>query len=111
MTSAMSHSGPRSSLASTYTIRAKVWRYDGVGGWHFVTLSAKTSAVVRAVYGSKAKPFGSIRVSVKIGRTEWKTSLFPDKKSGSYLFALKSEVRKREGIDAGDVIRAELRVE
>jgi hypothetical protein len=97
--------------ASTYTIRAKVWLYDGIGGWHFVTLPAKTSAVIRAVHGSKAKPFGSLRVSVKIGQTEWKTSLFPDKKSGSYLFALKSEVRRREGIAAGDVIRAELLVE
>jgi hypothetical protein len=97
--------------ASTYTIRAKIWLYQGVGGWHFVTLPAKTSAVIRAVHGSKVKPFGSIRVSVKIGRTEWKTSLFPDKKSGSYLFALKSEVRKRERIVAGDVVRAEVRVE
>lgn len=99
------------SSRSTHTVRAKVWLYDGVGGWHFVTLPARVSAIIRAVHGSKAKPFGSIRVSVRVGRTEWKTSLFPDKKTKSYLFALKAEVRKREGIVAGDVIRAELRVE
>jgi hypothetical protein len=102
---------PHSTARATYAIRATVWLYDGIGGWHFVTLPSKISAVIRAVHGSKAKPFGSIRVSVKIGGTEWKTSLFPDKKSGSYLFALKSEVRKREGIAAGDMIRAEVRVE
>jgi hypothetical protein len=101
----------RSMPTSTYTIRAKVWLYDGIGGWHFVTLPPKTAAIIRAVHAVKAKPFGSIRISAKIGRTEWKTSLFPDKKSSSYLFALKSEVRKRERIATGDMIRAELTVE
>lgn len=105
----MTHANPADP--STYTFRANVWLYDGIGGWHFVTLPAKTSAVIRALHGSKAKPFGSIRVSVKVGRTEWKTSLFPDKKSGSYLFALKADVRRREGIAAGDMVNVECRVE
>lgn len=104
----MIHANPADR--SAYTFRAKVWLYEGIGGWHFVTVPARTSAVIRAVHRSKAKPFGSIRVSVRVGRTEWKTSLFPDKASASYLFALKSEVRKREGIVAGDVIRAQLTV-
>ncbi len=98
------------SDSSAYTIRAKVWLYDGLGGWHFVTLPTKVSAVIRALHGSKARPFGSIRVAVKVGKTAWKTSLFPDKKSGSYLIALKADVRRREGIEAGETVVAELKV-
>jgi hypothetical protein len=43
---------------------------------------------------------------VRIGKTEWRTSLFPDRKSRSYMFAIKGEVRRREAIEAGDAISA-----
>lgn len=46
--------------------------------------------------------FGSVRVRVTIGSTEWKTSVFPQKNDGPYVLPIKKEVRKREGIDAGD---------
>ena len=39
-----------------------------------------------------------------IGATTWKTSIFPDKKVGSFLLPLKAEVRKAEGIEVGDSI-------
>ncbi|TKD39151.1 MAG: DUF1905 domain-containing protein, partial [Mesorhizobium sp.] len=34
--------------------------------------------------------------------TRWRTSLFPDKKSGSLLLPIKTAVRVREGLRAGD---------
>jgi hypothetical protein len=33
-----------------------------------------------------------------VGKTEWDTSIFPDKKSGVYLLPTKASVRKAEGI-------------
>ena len=50
--------------------------------------------------------WGAVPVTVQIGKTAWQTSLFPDKKSESYLFAIKAEVRRQEAIVAGDTIRA-----
>ena len=44
------------------------------------------------------------------GKTTWKTSIFPDKKSGTYLLPLKADVRRREGIGAGDRITSSLEV-
>jgi hypothetical protein len=41
---------------------------------------------------------------VTIGQTVWKTSIFPDSKSGSYLLPLKAEVRKKEKIGVGDTL-------
>lgn len=42
--------------------------------------------------------WGSLPVMATIGKTSWKTSIFPDKKSESYLLPLKAEVRKKEKI-------------
>ncbi|MDA2979663.1 MAG: DUF1905 domain-containing protein, partial [Actinomycetota bacterium] len=52
--------------------------------------------------------FGSVRVTVRMGRTEWKTSLFPDKDSQSYLLPIKKAVRVAENVDLGDRARIEL---
>ena len=93
-----------------YRVRAKVWLYPGKGGWHFVNLSARQSAEIRVRYGLDARGWGSLPVSVRIGETEWMTSLFPDRKSGSYLFAIKAEVQQKENIAAGDTITAAVRI-
>jgi hypothetical protein len=49
-------------------------------------------------------------VRIRIGKTEWNTSLFPDKKSGTYLFAIKADVRRAEKLSDGDPITAHIRV-
>ena len=89
-----------------YRVRAVVWLYPGKGGWHFAALSPKQSSEIRARFGTDAKGWGSLPVSVRIGATEWTTSLFPDKKSRCYLFAIKAEVRQKEHIIAGNAITA-----
>ncbi|RIH90845.1 hypothetical protein Mterra_00068 [Calidithermus terrae] len=50
--------------------------------------------------------WGVIPVRACVGRTEWKTSLFP--KDGLYLVPLKDEVRKAEGLGKGDAVRVRL---
>jgi hypothetical protein len=89
-----------------YTVRARVWLYPGAGGWHFANLSARQSAEIRDLFGPEARGFGSLPVIVRIGRTEWETSLFPHRESGTYLFAIKAAVRKAEDVAAGDRITA-----
>jgi len=45
---------------------------------------------------------------VRIGETEWTTSLFP--KDGGYLVPVKVAVQRAEGIEVGDVLAVELRI-
>jgi hypothetical protein len=52
--------------------------------------------------------WGMIPVFVKIGETEWKTSLWP--KDGGYIVPLKDMVRKAEKIDEGDTVTIQLTV-
>ena len=64
------------------------------------------SAEVRAVASAVTYGWGMVPVTVRIGGTEWRTSLFP--KEGRYLVPLKDAVRKAERIGAGDVVAVRL---
>lgn len=88
----------------SYSFKAKVWIYSGPTPWHFVTLPKKLAAEIKAFHGGLAKSFGTIRVGAKIGRTTWKTSVFSDTKSGSYVLPLKADVRKKEKLTAGKTV-------
>jgi hypothetical protein len=55
-------------------------------------------------FGNLKRGWGSFPVIVTVGATNWKTSIFPDKKTGEYLLPLKAGVRKKEGIVADNTI-------
>lgn len=86
-----------------YKVREKVWLYPGMAGWHFVYIGEKQSKDIKKKYGNSSRGFGSIPVEVTLGKTIWKTSIFPSK-DGPYLLPLKALVRKKEGILDGDII-------
>lgn len=87
----------------------KVWIYPGdFANWHFVTLTKKVGQEIKETHGKSARGFGSLPVGVTIGQTTWKTSIFPDKRVGSYLLPLKSQVRKKEDIEAGETVTFEI---
>ena len=90
---------------AVYKLTAKVWLYPGESAaWHFITVPQKESAKIKETFGKSRRGWGSIPVSVAIGKTKWKTSIFPDKKSNAYLLPLKAEVRKKEEISQGDTV-------
>jgi Domain of unknown function (DUF1905) len=90
-----------------FTFSAPLWLSSGKGAWHFVTLPQDAADAIRFFNGS-ARGFMPIAVRVQIGGSTWKTSVFPDKKSGSFLLAVKAGIRKSEGLTAGDVITVQL---
>ena len=87
-----------------YKMRAKVWLYPGAGGWHFVTRPARDSAAIKKAFGIAQRGWGSLPVIATVGKTSWKTSIFPDKKIGAYVLPLKADVRKKENIQLDRVI-------
>jgi len=95
-----------------YEFEAQVWKWPGMAAWHFVTVDAGVAARIREDRaGAPRVGWGSIPVSATVGNTMWKTSIFPDKKSGSYLLPMKAEVRKKENISAGDTISVSLTID
>ncbi|HVF03859.1 MAG TPA: DUF1905 domain-containing protein [Frankiaceae bacterium] len=88
---------------------AELWQHEGEGGWCFVTLPAAAAEEVR----EQAPPptgFGAVRVAVVVGESRWQTSLFPDKKRGSYLLPVKQQVRRANDLLPGDRVRVSLTV-
>ncbi|MFO0388357.1 MAG: DUF1905 domain-containing protein [Alphaproteobacteria bacterium] len=93
---------------SDYSFKAAIWLYQGKAAWHFVTLPKAISQEIRVLSFDKQAAWGSVRVSVTIGSTSWKTSIFPDTKAGAYLLPIKADVRKKEKIEAGDTVTVKL---
>lgn len=79
--------------------------HPGDAGWHFVTVPADVAEDLRAIAEGSHRPFGSVPIEASIGETTWRTSLFSDTKSGSYLLPVKAEVRRRERLADGDEVR------
>lgn len=93
-----------------YTFDADLWRHDGDAAWHFVTLPFDVADDIEERHGRSAGGFGSVRVRVRVGATEWATSVFPDNKRRSYLLPVKADVRRREQLADGSRVRVELEV-
>jgi Domain of unknown function (DUF1905) len=89
--------------SKVYKFKADVWKYklDGAAAWHFMTLPKEISAEIRFLGVEKKSPWGSLRVIATIGKTRWKTSLFPDAKSACYFLPIKADVRKAENLKDG----------
>jgi Domain of unknown function (DUF1905) len=54
--------------------------------------------------------FGSIRVEVTIEESTWRTSVFPESATGSYLLPVKKQIRKAAEIEDGDEVNVALTV-
>lgn len=97
-------------INNNYKMQAKVWLYTGVAAWHFITLPQKESAEIKKNFGALKRGWGSLPVIATIGKTSWKTSIFPDKKAGAYLLPLKADVRKKENICENDIVTFSLKI-
>ena len=66
----------------------------GQGLYYVVEVPKTSSQNIRHTYGVSARGFGSVPVLVRIGITQWRTSIFPDRRSQTYLLLLNKKVRK-----------------
>lgn len=81
-----------------------------MAGWHFVTLPEDVSEDIKRQFGDLKRGWGSLPVKVTVGKTTWKTSIFPDKETKGYLLPLKADVRKKEKIVADKKITLMLEI-
>jgi len=86
-----------------FEFTAELWEWSGKGTWHFVTLPKDMSDDIKTFTKHLARGFRSVRVKVKIGESEWLTSLFPSKEAGAYILPIKMSVRKSESLGKGDM--------
>lgn len=92
-------------MKKSYSFKATIWLYPGeTANWHFVTVPKALAAEIKALYGTRAKGFGSLPVSVTIHEVTWCTSIFPDRRSGTYLLPIKAKVRRQADLYLDDEV-------
>ena len=91
-----------------HTFTAPLWLWDARrhDTWTFVTVPPGISADLadEAAERGPRGGFGSVRVTTRIGRSTWQTSVFPDSASGCFVLPVKRAVRRAEQVEAGDEV-------
>ncbi len=86
-----------------------IWQAEK-GAWHFLTVPPEESDAIKLFAGGTKGGFGSVKVSVTIGSSTWKTSVFPNKDRGGYILPVKKAVRTKEDLSVGDTAHVTLEV-
>jgi hypothetical protein len=68
-------------------------------GWNFLFMPKELAKEIRASFKSHEEGWGRMKVTAKIGGSEWKTSIWFDTKHDTYLLPIKAEIRKKEKIE------------
>ncbi len=97
-------------MQSSYQCRGKLWKWPGgKAAWYFIILPVGLSREIKAVdAGPQRHGFGSLRVEATVGKTTWKTSIFPSNHFKAYLLPVKAAVRKAETLLEGKSISLSL---
>jgi len=83
-----------------------VWFWRGPAPWHFVTVPLEQCEAIAEVANAVTYGWGMVPVVVRIGKTEWTTSLWP--KDDGYIVPIKTAVRRAEGVELDDVVALRL---
>jgi Domain of unknown function (DUF1905). len=67
-------------------------------GWTFVSLPKELSAVIRENFKHLEEGWGRMKVTAKLGSSEWQTAIWFDTKQDTYLLPLKAKIRKQENV-------------
>jgi hypothetical protein len=94
-----------------YAFTAQLWLHPGESGWHFLTVPPEIGADIAERTTGTRRGFGSVRVTAAVGGSAWRTSLFPDAGTRSYLLPVRRSIRTAARLRAGDRVGVELDVD
>ena len=91
-----------------YEFSAKPYQYsasDGMCGWTFVSLPKELSIEIRDSFKHLEEGWGRMKVTAKLGASEWQTAIWFDTKQDTYLLPLKAKIRKQEKVVLGEEVK------
>lgn len=86
----------------------EIWFWKGPAPWYFVTVPEPECRALHALSSMVTYGWGMIPATVHIGKTTWKTALWP--KDDRYIVPIKTSVRKAEKLAEGDTVTVRLEV-
>ena len=85
---------------------AEVIYWRGPAPFYFAPVPEAQAKKIKAMASELTYGWGVIPARVKVGKTEFTTSLFP--RQGGYMVPIKDAVRKAEDIDVDDIVTVHL---
>ncbi|HUP85748.1 MAG TPA: DUF1905 domain-containing protein [Acidimicrobiales bacterium] len=92
-----------------FEFTGQVFSWRGPAPFTFVRVPEAECRSVREVASLVTYGWGMVPVAVRLGGTEWTTTLFP--KDGAYLVPIKMKVQRAEQVDVGDVVTLRLDID
>ena len=98
-------------------LTAPLGRWQGERGtYHLVTITGEEAealqaheAMQRLEFGAR-RGFGSVKVTARIGDTEWTTSVFPQNKRSEWVLLVSKKVMRLEDLAEGDPVALTLKL-
>jgi hypothetical protein len=90
------------------TFSGELFEWRGPAPFYWVALPEEVSDYVHAEATRATYGWGAIPVCVRIGATEWETSLLP--RDGGYVLPVKKDVRMQERLGEGDELMVAMSV-
>lgn len=90
-----------------YEFSAKPYHYSTspeMTGWTFVSLPQDLSIEIRDNFKWLEEGWGRMKVTAKIGSSEWQTAIWFDTKQDTYLLPLKAQIRKKENVELNEEV-------
>ena len=91
------------------TFTGDIWYWRGPSPYYFVTVPDEQAGYLHEVSAAVSYGWGMIPATVRVGSTDFSTSLFP--KNGGYIVPVKDAVRDALELDVEDVVSIDLTVE
>lgn len=95
---------PTGGAGLHYEFDGEVWFYTNPNAVYFVSLPPELSADILDLVGTSLNPWGTVPAEVTIRDFTWESSMFPRKDRACYDLPLNAKVRKRLGIQAGEIV-------
>jgi hypothetical protein len=105
----MSARGVWYTVPMNFEFEGKIFYWGGPAPFLFVAVPEEPSRAINIISTRVSYGWGVIPTHVRIGETEWKTSLFP--KDGRYLVPIRLSVQKAENLAVGDSVLIQMGVE
>ena len=96
-----------------YEFSAKAYQYSSseeMCGWTFVSLPKELSTEIRDNFKCLEEGWGRLKITAKLGGSEWQTAIWFDTKQETYLLPLKAKIRKQEKVALGEDLKILIRV-
>lgn len=109
----------RGKIRKTFKFKSKVsvWgagnseRTDDSSQWRFARVPEDISLKIKEMQkGRLRRGWGAVYAKAKIRKTEWVTSVFPDRHSATYILPLKKQIRFEENLYDGIDLRVTMEV-